>query len=421
MLWTMGEAHADVLLDRLANRYGVPVEEVELRVPLRETFVQPATGHGRHVKQSGGHGQYAVCSIEVEPLPQGGGFEFVDRVVGGAVPRQFIPSVEKGVLSQMRHGVETGYPMVDIRVILTDGKAHSVDSSDMAFQTAGGLALRDAATRGGVCLLEPVDEVEVLIADSLVGTVMGDLSARRGKVLGSEPARRARHGGGQGAGATAGAAPLLRGAALLHPRLSIIHAHVRSLRAGPGPGVLEAGVCLRLELSACRVRRPQPTGAGPEYPLVYVDDVVVARRRRARRPRSLRSTRPSSAAAARRAARSIASSSSVVAAAGSWPMSRRIVTSVLDAINGSATPSIQTLVRRPSPRSSPVIRSRAKMRSARANLPKPNATIRESDATSPSWHLPPTFWPGVRRGWPADLLIPPPAGHAGLSMLGHAA
>ena len=187
VLWTMGEAHADVLLDRLANRYGVPVEEVELRVPLRETFVQPATGHGRHVKQSGGHGQYAVCSIEVEPLPQGGGFEFVDRVVGGAVPRQFIPSVEKGVLSQMRRGVETGYPMVDIRVILTDGKAHSVDSSDMAFQTAGGLALRDAATRGGVCLLEPVDEVEVLISDSLVGTVMGDLSARRGKVLGSEP------------------------------------------------------------------------------------------------------------------------------------------------------------------------------------------------------------------------------------------
>jgi len=191
VLWTMGEAHADVLLDRLANRYGVGVEEVELRVPLRETFVQPATGHGRHVKQSGGHGQYAVCSIEVEPLPQGGGFEFVDRVVGGAVPRQFIPSVEKGVRSQMGHGVVTGYPMVDLRVILTDGKAHSVDSSDMAFQTAGGLALRDAATRGGTCLLEPVDEVQVVVAEDLVGTVMGDLSARRGKVLGSEQAGEA--------------------------------------------------------------------------------------------------------------------------------------------------------------------------------------------------------------------------------------
>jgi len=188
VLWTMGEAHADVLLDRLAGRYGVDVDEVELRVPLRETFVGPATGHGRHVKQSGGHGQYAVCSIEVEPLPQGGGFEFVDRVVGGAVPRQFIPSVEKGVRSQMVRGVANGCPTVDLRVTLTDGKAHSVDSSDMAFQTAGGLALRDAATRAGTCLLEPVDEVKVLIADALVGTVMGDLSARRGKVLGSEPA-----------------------------------------------------------------------------------------------------------------------------------------------------------------------------------------------------------------------------------------
>jgi elongation factor G len=188
VLWTMGEAHADVLLDRLANRYGVAVEEVELLVPLRETFARPATGHGRHVKQSGGHGQYAVCTIEVEPLPPGSGFEFVDRVVGGAVPRQFIPSVEKGVRSQMDRGVESGYPVVDLRVTLTDGKAHSVDSSDMAFQTAGGLALRDAATRGGTCLLEPVDEVEVLVADSLVGTVMGDLSARRGRVLGSESA-----------------------------------------------------------------------------------------------------------------------------------------------------------------------------------------------------------------------------------------
>jgi elongation factor G len=187
LLWCMGEAHADVLIDRLASRYGVDVDRREPKVALRETVRGGAHGLGRHVKQSGGHGQYAICQIEVEPLPAGAGFEFVDQVVGGAVPRAFIPSVEKGLAAQMARGVATGCPMVDIRVRLVDGKAHSVDSSDMAFQVAGGLALRDAAAKAGVALLEPILEVSVLVPDEHVGAVMGDLSGRRGRVIGMEP------------------------------------------------------------------------------------------------------------------------------------------------------------------------------------------------------------------------------------------
>ncbi len=188
VLWCMGEAHAGVVMDALANRYGVTVDTVELRVPLRETLAGKAKGHGRHVKQSGGHGQYAVCDIEVEPLPEGSGFEFHDKVVGGAIPRQFIPSVEKGVRAQMEKGVHAGSPVVDIRVTLLDGKAHSVDSSDFAFQMAGALALKEAAAATKVILLEPIDEISVLVPDDLVGAVMSDLSGRRGRVLGTETA-----------------------------------------------------------------------------------------------------------------------------------------------------------------------------------------------------------------------------------------
>ncbi len=186
VIWCMGEAHGEVIMERLAERYSVHVEQVPFVVSLRETFSGPAKGHGRHVKQSGGHGQYAVCDIEVEPLPEGGGFEFVDKVVGGSVPRNFIPSVEKGVRAQMDRGVRNGYPVVDLRVTLTDGKSHSVDSSDMAFQMAGGLALREAAGGTTVTMLEPLDTISVIVPDDLVGTIMSDLSSRRGRLLGTD-------------------------------------------------------------------------------------------------------------------------------------------------------------------------------------------------------------------------------------------
>ncbi|MBW4717598.1 elongation factor G-like protein EF-G2 [Saccharothrix obliqua] len=185
VLWCMGEAHADVVLARL-RAGGAEVDTEPVRVALRETFAGPAKGHGRHVKQSGGHGQYAVCDIVVEPLPRGAGFEFVDRIVGGAVPNQFIPSIEKGVRAQLERGLSGGHPVVDVRVTLVDGKAHSVDSSDAAFQTAGALALKDAAANGRTTVLEPLDEVSIRLPDEHLGTVLGDLSGRRGRVLGTE-------------------------------------------------------------------------------------------------------------------------------------------------------------------------------------------------------------------------------------------
>ena len=156
-----------------------------MRASLRETFSGPAPGNGRLVKQSGGHGQYAVVDITVEPLPPGSGFEFVDKIVGGAVPRNYIPSVEKGVRHQMTQGVVAGYPVVDIRVTLVDGKFHTVDSSDMAFQSAGGLALKDAATRTTINLLEPIVTLTVDVPDEHVGAVIADVSTRRGQIRGT--------------------------------------------------------------------------------------------------------------------------------------------------------------------------------------------------------------------------------------------
>lgn len=187
VLWTMGDQHLDAVLDRMRTRFGVPVTTTPVEVALRSTIRGATTAQGRHVKQSGGHGQYAVCEIEVEPLAQGGGFEFHDKVVGGAVPKQFIGSVEKGIVQQMEQGV-SGHPMVDVKVTLVGGKAHSVDSSDQAFQTAGALAIQSAAAAAGIQLLEPIDVVAVTCEEDYVGAVLSDLAVRRARVRGTEPA-----------------------------------------------------------------------------------------------------------------------------------------------------------------------------------------------------------------------------------------
>ncbi len=182
LLWSLGEAHADVLVERL----GVPVQRTEVRVPLRETLAGPGTVTGRLVKQSGGHGQYAVVVLEVEPLPTGSGIRFASRVVGGAVPTQYVGSVEKGVRAQAERGVHDGLPLVDLSVVLVDGKAHSVDSSDAAFTAAGALAMREAVAAVGTVVLEPVSELEVRVPAWAVGAVMSDLASRRARVTGTE-------------------------------------------------------------------------------------------------------------------------------------------------------------------------------------------------------------------------------------------
>lgn len=186
VMYGMGEAHIDTMVERMKRKFGVDVVTTPAKVPYKETIKAKVQAMGRHVKQSGGHGQYAIANVEVEPLPRGSGFEYVDKIFGGSVPSQFIPSVEKGIVKTMTDGVVTGNPMVDIRVTLVDGKFHPVDSSDMAFQIAGSLALREAVAKAGVALLEPIVKVEVLVPEDETGTIVGDLNSKRGRILGME-------------------------------------------------------------------------------------------------------------------------------------------------------------------------------------------------------------------------------------------
>jgi elongation factor G len=231
-----------VVLSRLRSG-GAAIETEPVRVSLRSSFTTKAGGHGRLVKQSGGHGQYAVCDVEVEPLPRGTGIEFVNKVVGGSVPSQFISSVEKGVRAQLTHGVVGSVPVVDVRIALLDGKAHSVDSSDAAFQIAGSLAIKDAGTRGNVQLLEPIETVDIIVTDDHIGAVLSDLSGRRARVTGTEPVASDRPGGRSIIHADVPAVELLRYAATLRSITGGAGAFSRSyLRHDPAPQAVAAAL-----------------------------------------------------------------------------------------------------------------------------------------------------------------------------------
>jgi elongation factor G len=187
-----GETHLQIATERLARKFGVAVEQEELIIPYRETITSVAEAEGKYKKQTGGHGQFGVASLRLEPLERGAGFEFVDNIVGGVIPRQYIPAVQKGAEEALAEGGVFGWPVVDVRVICFDGKSHPVDSSELAFKMAGALAVREALAKANPVVLEPLSLLEVTVPDAYQGDVMGDLNSRRGRVQGTEPA-----GGGE--------------------------------------------------------------------------------------------------------------------------------------------------------------------------------------------------------------------------------
>ncbi len=188
LLRGMGETHLQITIEKLARKFGVEVETEPVKVAYRETIHGKARAEGKFKKQSGGRGQFGVAIIEVEPLPRGAGFEYVDAIKGGSIPRQFIPAVEQGIKETMADGGVFGYPVVDVRVHCVDGKYHSVDSSEMSFRMAGRLGFRAAMADANPVMLEPVSKIEVTVPSQYQGDVMGDLSSRRGQVQGTEAA-----------------------------------------------------------------------------------------------------------------------------------------------------------------------------------------------------------------------------------------
>ena len=182
----MGELHLDVLVDRMKREFDVEANIGKPQVAYRETIKKDVESEGKFVRQSGGKGQYGHVKIRIEPLETGGGFEFVNEIKGGTIPKEFIPAVEKGVKEAMVGGVVAGYEVVDVKVTLYDGSFHDVDSSEMAFKIAGSLAFKDAVKKAGAVVLEPVMKVEVVVPEDFMGTVIGDLNSRRGRIQGTE-------------------------------------------------------------------------------------------------------------------------------------------------------------------------------------------------------------------------------------------
>jgi elongation factor G len=186
LLSGMGETHLLVVIERLRRKFGVDVDTAPVQVPYRETITKPAQAEGKYKKQTGGHGQYGVADLRIAPAERGAGFSFVDKIVGGAIPRQFIPAVEKGVSEAMQQGGHFGYPVVDVIVTCYDGKYHSVDSSEMSFRMAGSLGFKEAIAKASPVLLEPISWLEVAVPSSYQGDVMRDINARRGRLQGTE-------------------------------------------------------------------------------------------------------------------------------------------------------------------------------------------------------------------------------------------
>ncbi|MDP6682948.1 MAG: elongation factor G [Desulfobacterales bacterium] len=186
LLSGMGQVHIAAAAEKLKRKFNVEVNLNQPKVPYKETIKKKVRVQGKHKKQTGGHGQYGVCWIQLEPLPRGKGFEFVDAIVGGAIPKTYIPAVEKGIIEASQKGILAGFPCIDFRVILDDGSFHAVDSSEMAFKIAGSLAYRKAAEEAQSVLLEPIMDVTITAPDEFMGDIMGDLNSRRGRVLGMD-------------------------------------------------------------------------------------------------------------------------------------------------------------------------------------------------------------------------------------------